>query len=423
MTAPDDPEGILQVESHVARRRRIRRRRDGWRSADILRTAALVMALYLMGRLVWFAHPLFLTAFLGTLFGLAVAAGVDRLEPYRIPRGLGAALVVISFFGLLVGFGAWMAPTIYAQGIELRRRLPQAIDRMQHWVNARQDGLLGMAFSGLSTDARVDSATTTPSGLTDSIAAARVAAGLPPVMPPHPDSTTVSDAIRQRFGQQMQRATRYLFPFLSSTVEVVTGFFIIIFLSIYIAVDPTTYRVGIMHLFPRRRRARVAQVQTAVAAALRKWLLTQLLAMLLMGVVTTILLLALRVKAALALGLLSGLLMFIPTAGAIISALPAIPMGFLDSPQKALWVTLAYIGVHFIEGHLLIPILMKGRVNLPPVLTILSQALMAVLFGFLGLICAVPLLAATMTIVKMLYVEDVVGERQVERIDEPLPAT
>jgi predicted PurR-regulated permease PerM len=412
MTLPDDPDRAHELEAHVARRRRIRRRRDGWRSADILRTAALVMALYLLGRLIWFAHPLFLTAFLGTLFGLAVAAGVDRLEPFRIPRGLGAALVVISFFGLLVGFAAWMAPTIHAQGIELRRRLPQAIDRMQHWVNARQDGLVGMVFSGLSTDARVDSAVTTPSGRIDTIGAV-----------PRPDSTTVADALRQRFGQQMHSATRYLFPFLSSTVEAVTGFLIIIFLSIYIAVDPTTYRVGIMHLFPRRRRARIAEVQSAVAAVLRKWLLTQLLAMLLMGVVTTILLLVLRVKAAVALGLLSGLLMFIPTAGAIISALPAIAMGFLDSPEKALWVTLAYIGVHFIEGHLLIPILMKGRVNLPPVLTILSQALMAVLFGFLGLICAVPLLAATMTIVKMLYVEDVVGDPQVARTDEPLPAT
>jgi predicted PurR-regulated permease PerM len=66
---------------------------------------------------------------------------------------------------------------------------------------------------------------------------------------------------------------------------------------------------------------------------------------------------------------------------------------------------------------------MKGRVNLPPALTILSQALMAVLFGFLGLMCAVPLLAATMTIVKMLYVEDVVGDAQVAHTDDPLPAT
>jgi predicted PurR-regulated permease PerM len=138
---------------------------------------------------------------------------------------------------------------------------------------------------------------------------------------------------------------------------------------------------------------------------LRKWLVTQLIAMVTLGVVTTVALLLLHVKAAFALGLLSGLFEFIPTVGPIISALPAIAMGFLDSPEKALWVTLVFIGVHFMESHVLIPLLMKGGIDLPPALTILTQALMALLFGLLGLMCAVPLLAATVVAVKMLYVE------------------
>jgi predicted PurR-regulated permease PerM len=94
-------------------------------------------------------------------------------------------------------------------------------------------------------------------------------------------------------------------------------------------------------------------------------------------------------------------------------------MGFLDSPEKALWVTIAYIGVHFLEGHLLIPLLMKGGINLPPALTIFSQALMALTFGFLGLMCAVPLLAATVVGVKMLYVEDIVGDPQIGPDEDP----
>jgi predicted PurR-regulated permease PerM len=75
--------------------------------------------------------------------------------------------------------------------------------------------------------------------------------------------------------------------------------------------------------------------------------------------------------------------------------------------------------VHFVEWHLLIPLLMKGGVDLPPALTILSQALMAILFGFLGLMCAVPLLAATMVAVKMMYVEDIVGDRQIGPDEDP----
>jgi predicted PurR-regulated permease PerM len=67
----------------------------------------------------------------------------------------------------------------------------------------------------------------------------------------------------------------------------------------------------------------------------------------------------------------------------------------------------------------LIPLLMKGGINLPPALTVFSQALMAVLFGFLGLMCAVPLLAATVVGVKMLYVEDVVGDPQIGPGEDP----
>jgi predicted PurR-regulated permease PerM len=129
------------------------------------------------------------------------------------------------------------------------------------------------------------------------------------------------------------------------------------------------------------------------------------------GSVTTVVLLILDVKAAFALGILAGLLEFIPTVGPILSAVPAVAMGFLDSPEKALYVAIAFWAIQFAENHLLIPLLMKGGVDVPPVLTILSQALMAMVFGFLGLMCAVPILAAVMVAVKMLYVEDVVGER------------
>jgi predicted PurR-regulated permease PerM len=149
MSHPNDD---VPTETSVIRRRRVRRRRPGWGSADVLRAAALVMAMYLVGRLVWFANPLVLTAFLGILFGLAVSSGVDRLTRWRLPRGLSAALIVICFFAALFGFGAWMAPTLHAQGVELRHRLPDAIDRVESWINQRRDGVIGIVFSSLSPE-------------------------------------------------------------------------------------------------------------------------------------------------------------------------------------------------------------------------------------------------------------------------------
>jgi predicted PurR-regulated permease PerM len=127
------------------------------------------------------------------------------------------------------------------------------------------------------------------------------------------------------------------------------------------------------------------------------------------GTITTIILLLLDVEAAFALGMIAGLLEFIPTIGPILSAVPAIAMGFIDSPEKALWVAIAYVGIQFVENNLLIPHLMQ-EVDLPPALTIMSQALMAIVFGFLGLMVAVPLVAGLMVPIKMLYVEDIVGD-------------
>jgi predicted PurR-regulated permease PerM len=389
---------VEAIEPHVQPTDR-RRRSIGWRSKDVLRTAALVMAMYIAARLLWFASQLVLTAFLGVLFGLAVSSGVDRLTRFRIPRGAGAAIVVVVFIGALVGFGAWVAPTIRSQSVELRERLPESIDRLQNWVDQHNRGLLGTILTPAKSAARRDSSAATGKATgTDSTRAA--------VSP----DTTKAFSLRERIGQQLSGATRYFFPFLSSTLAALAGVLIIIFLSIYIGADPELYHHGLMHLFPRRGRHRAGEVLSAMANVLRRWLVTQLIAMLVIGAVTTIALFALRVKAPFALGILAGLLEFIPTVGPILSAVPAVAMGFLDSPQKALYVAIAFWGIQFAENHLLIPLLMKGGVDIPPAMTILGQALMAMLFGFLGLMCAVPLLAATLVAVKMLYVEGVVGE-------------
>jgi predicted PurR-regulated permease PerM len=330
-------------------------------------------------RLLWFAHLLFLVAFLGVLFGLTASVVVDQLERRRVPRGIGAPLVVLSILGALVGFGVWLAPTIHDQTVELEHRMPDAIDRADEWINARQGGVIGL-FLGRSNASPADSA------------------------------QSASETLHQRVSAGVSGITRFFFPFLSSTLEFVGGTIIIIFLTLYIALDPNLYRRGLMALFPSGSRARAGDVLSAVATVLRKWFLTQLIAMVTLGTVTIVILMALHVRAALALGLLAGLLEFIPTIGPILSSFPAIAMGFLDSPEKALWVLVAYVVVHFVESHLLIPLLMKGGINLPPALTILSQALMALVFGFIGLMCAVPLLAATTVAVRMLYVERVVNE-------------
>ena len=421
----------------------------GWRSQDILRTAALVIAMYIGVRLLWFVNPLVFTAFLSILFGLGVSAGVDRLQKLRIPRALGATLIVGGFIGSLIGFGAWMAPTLREQSAVLKERLPQAIDAVERWVNAQQGGLLGMFLGGseVSTaggdtagaadsgsrtaqdSGRASAADTSGSAARragdtsaggqggagagppiDTAAIVRVIVDTVPAAGAEAEGGSPAESLRNRLGSQIGNVTRYLFPFLSSTIAIISGVFLIIFLTIFIAAEPDTYHRGMMHLFPHPSRKRAGEVLSRMATVLRKWLVTQLIGMATIGVVTTVVLLFLDVKAAIALGLLAALLEFIPTIGPIISAVPAVAMAFLDSPEKALWVVIAYMVIQFLESNILIPMLMKEGMDLPPVLTILAQALMAVVFGFLGLLVAVPVLAAVMVPIKMLYVEGVVGD-------------
>jgi predicted PurR-regulated permease PerM len=389
----------------------------GWRSADILRATALVTGYLIALALVWVARDIVLTAFLGVLFGLAVGTGADRLERVRIPRGVGAALVAFGFVGILYGIGAMMAPTVRAQAAEIRLRIPEAVERISTWVNARP-GVAGLVFGKRpNAGAAV--------GAPD--AAGRQARPAPGPRPSAPaDSLRVVIAPPQTLGdrvaEQLSGAARYLFPFLSSTLTVAAGLFLILVLAIYIGADPALYRVGLLHLVPHRSRQRAESVLARIAAVLRKWLVTQLIAMLVIGVVSTIALLLLDVKAAIALGVIAGLLEFVPTLGPIMSAIPAIAMGFLDSPEKALAVGLAYLVIQQLEGHLLIPILMKEGMDLPPALTIIAQAVMALLFGFLGLMVAVPLLAVVMVPIKMLYVEGVVGDAELFAPGSPTTA-
>lgn len=440
-----------------------RSRHIGWRSRDVLRAACLVLLVYVAARLVWFAYPLIFVAFLGILFGLAVTSGVDRIVKlkvgrFHLPRGLAAALIVFGFLGALGAGGAWMAPTIREQSKELRTKLPEAIDKIEAWAAQRQGGVLGSvlglgqevstATGGVARAANRAGTAQPAAGPRAAPAAAQqnaqpaagpraapaaaqqnaqqsaqpdAAAAQPGAASAQPGAASARPAsagataaevhpLRDRLKEQMGGVAGFLRPFLSSTFAVLSGILIIIFLAIYVAADPETYHQGLMHLFPHRARSRAGEVLSTIALTLRKWLQTQLIAMIVIGAVSTGVYLALGLKAAIPLGILAGLFEFIPTVGPILSAIPAIAMGFVDSPSKALTVAIACIVIQFLENQLLIPQLMKKSVDIPPVLTILGQALMALVFGFPGLLVAVPVLAATMVAVKMLYVEDVVGD-------------
>jgi predicted PurR-regulated permease PerM len=354
-------------------RRKPSARRSAWRPRDVLRATLIVAGVYVAMQALWVGRSIFLLGFFGVLLGLTLSAGVDRLQRYRIPRGLAAVLLVLALGGALVGLGFLTAPQISGQMREVRDQLPKAVDQARDWVERR--------VGGISEILQPDSAAGARTPLQETASAPSAGPGV-----------------------------AQLFTVFSSTLSALAGLIVLVFVAIFVASEPDLYHRGLMHLFPHEIRAKAGEVLSATATTLRRWLLMQLIAMISIGVVTTLALLALGVRGAIALGIIAGLLEFIPYVGPILSAVPAVGMALLDSPEKALYVALAYTAIQQLEGAVLQPLLMKEGLQVPPVITILSQGLLATLFGFLGLLLAVPLVASVMIPVKMLYVRDVVGD-------------
>ena len=386
-------------------------RRPGWKSRDILRTLAVIAGFYIALQLLWVGRSIVLLTFLGVLFGVALTAGVDWLQRRRVPRGIGAVLIVLAFLGVLAGLGALTAPSITGQLRDLKTQLPAAIGKIQRWVKERQEGVTEVleqvspeAVAGGVGQARGDTSSSAGGGRPEQEAKPGQE------QKDEPGGQEKQPSLGEGIAGQIGGVARHLFGFASSTVAVLGGLVLILFVAIFVAIDAETYQDGLMHLFPHKARRRAREVLTATAGMLRRWLFTQFISMVLVGVLTTVVLMIMGIEAAVALGIIAGILEFVPIAGPIMASIPAIAMGFLDGPEKAAYVALAYVAIQQIESNVLYPLLMKKGLELPPVLTIFTQGVLATVFGFIGLLVAVPMLAAAMVPIKMLYVRDVVGD-------------
>src|SRR2546423_5288400 len=118
---------------------------------EVVRMLALIFGFYVAVRLLWIAHPVIFLFFLGVLFGLPIAQGADWLKDRRIPRGIGVAIILSLFLGLLIGGSVGMAPILRAPSKELQLRLPEALDKNDALLRHRANGVLGILFNQEST--------------------------------------------------------------------------------------------------------------------------------------------------------------------------------------------------------------------------------------------------------------------------------
>ena len=172
-----------------------------------------------------------------------------------------------------------------------------------------------------------------------------------------------------------------------------TTLFLMMVLGIYLAAEPRLYQRGVAWLFPADRRAHFQGTANLMGKALRRLMAGRLLGMFVEGIATWILLSLYGVPMAALLGLLTGLLAFLPNIGAPISGALMILVGFSGGVDMGIYCIVVYVVVQVVDGNIIVPMIAKKTVDLAPAIVLGAQLIMGALFGILGLALADPLVA------------------------------
>jgi len=178
----------------------------------------------------------------------------------------------------------------------------------------------------------------------------------------------------------------------------------------FLAVAPQTYRDGFVRLFPPRKRARMQEVLSATGDGLWRWLLGRLTSVAAMFVILSIGLSALGVPLALGIAVLGAVLDFVPFFGPLVAGGLAVLLALTVGPATAVYTGLLYLGAQQLEGNVLTPLIQQQAVEVPPALLLVNLIAFGTLFGVLGPFLATPVLVIALIWIKMLYLEDVLGE-------------
>jgi len=319
----------------------------------------LVIAIVIVVMLaVWKVAPVFMIGFGGIVVAVAlnnIAAPLARRT--GLPPAAALTIVVVALALVAIGFFALFGAAATAQFAALLARLPGAWQEARDWL---ESWALGRWILSTSGDALSGAASTIFSALS-------IAGG-------------------------------FLGGLGNAALILVVG--------IYLAADPVTYRNGILRLLPPARRPRADEIMNATGDALRKWLTAMTLDMVFLGILTGVGLWLIGVPFSFSLGILSGLSVFVPYIGPIVATLPGLLLALSVSPSLALYAFIVYVVAQQLEGNISLPLLQRWTVQMPPAVSLLAMVGFGLLFGLWGVLLATPMAVATLTIVRMSYVED-----------------
>lgn len=215
------------------------------------------------------------------------------------------------------------------------------------------------------------------------------------------------ERLRHADGVVVELASR----FAQGSFTAAAATLIVLFAGLYLAFNPRTYLNGLLKLVPPRGRVRGAEVLSDCGRALNRWLLGQLVSMLIVGVTVGLGLWLSGTPSPLALGVLAGLGQFVPVVGPMAATVPGLIVAGGESAQTFVWAAVIYLGASQLEADVVTPLVLRQMVELPMAVTLFAVLAMGVLLGPLGVLFATPLAVVAYVLVRRIYIEDLLGDR------------
>ena len=331
----------------------------------VLAVVGIFLAIVCLLLLLWYTARVLLIIFAAVLIAVLLRALSEPLSR-RTPLSSGWALlaVIMLLTGLMVGGALLLGGRISTEIAQGSSTLPQGFEQVRHWIARQEWGQWLLSRT-------------------------------PPV---------------ERLAGSAPQLLSQVSTLFSGAIGALVTVVVILFVGLFLAMDPKLYQQGIVRLVPLPRRARASEILHQLGYTLRWWLIGRSVAMIAVAAITGFGLWLLNVPLALSLGILAGLLNFIPNLGPVIAGIPAVLIALTQQPITAAYVALLYLGIQSVEGYLITPLVQQRTVSLPPAMILSSQLVLGTLMGGFGVALATPLTAVLMVLVKMVYVEDILGD-------------
>jgi len=330
----------------------------------LYRAVLLAFGLAVAGLIFKQIVTLVLAVLIVVIIAVPLSAFASALQRIGIPRGVGAALGLLLGLGALAGLVALIVPIFSHEINQFANSLPSIVDALRH----RLGRLTG----------------TSPS--------------------------RIGQQLQHFVNTYTQHPSKLLGPLASVGAGVVAGLatvIVVLLTALYTAIHPEPLVTGFVSLSPPSRRPHAEHILARLRTAYLGWLRGLLLGMVVLGGVTYLGLRIVGLGFAAFFAIFTAVAMIIPYFGALLSSIPPIIYALTISPGKAVIVAIIYIVAHQVESNIIQPLVVARTVELHPAVVAVGVVAVDQLFGFLGLIVAVPILATVRILVDELWIKQV----------------